>query len=303
MIRTGTDRLQQIADSANKDGIDKTAERFGLSRSTIDRYLRLLRSTPKSKAKVLFLDTETAPNIGLIWQAYKTYVSPQQIQEHWFMMCWAARWADEEQMMSSVLTYSELKKNNDARIMRGLWKLLDEADVVIAHNADGFDIRSINTRFLFHRMPPPAPYTTIDTLKHVRRICRLASNALDAAAKFFGTPRKMEHRPGLHIACLKGEPGSLEELCEYCEHDVIALQHLYLVLRPYMRNHPNLGLLADADRPICPACGSHLVAPSGHTVMKRANLYPVYRCSKCGYNSHSASGSLDLDRRRAMLRG
>ena len=35
-------------------------------------------------------------------------------------------------------------KMNDFEICKELWKLLDEADVVIGHNGDAFDIKKTN---------------------------------------------------------------------------------------------------------------------------------------------------------------
>jgi hypothetical protein len=41
-----------------------------------------------------------------------------------------------------------------------MWKLLDRADVVVGHNADKFDVRKGNARFIAHGLPPPPPYRT-----------------------------------------------------------------------------------------------------------------------------------------------
>ena len=42
-------------------------------------------------------------------------------------------------------------------------ELIDKADIVIAHNGDKFDLRKLNTRFLFHELGTPSSYQSIDT--------------------------------------------------------------------------------------------------------------------------------------------
>jgi DNA-directed RNA polymerase subunit RPC12/RpoP len=69
-------------------------------------------------------------------------------------------------------------------------------------------------------------------------------------------------------------------MLNYNKHDVIGLEQLYLKLRPYIKNHPNLGVLLDED--VCPNCGSYdLVEEIGKYYFTTANKFPVYRCANC----------------------
>src|SRR4029078_8668904 len=99
------------------------------------------------------------------------------------MFNWRATWLGERKMLSDRLTPREAKNQNDKRIVKNLWKLLNEADVVIAHNGDRFDLPKINARFLIHQIKPPSHYETIDTLKTARRKFGLTSNKLDYITK------------------------------------------------------------------------------------------------------------------------
>ena len=81
------------------------------------------------------------------------------------------------------------------------------------------------------------------------------------------------------VDCEAGVPEKLEEMVEYNRHDVMGLEELYLKIRPYIRNHPNLGVLMDDD--ICPTCGSKHLKETSAVYLTSANKFPVYRCERC----------------------
>ena len=56
----------------------------------------------------------------------------------------------------------EALAQDDSRICKSLWKLIDEADIVVAYNGKKADIPWMNTRFIVHSMNPPKPYFIID---------------------------------------------------------------------------------------------------------------------------------------------
>ena len=79
--------------------------------------------------------------------------------------------------------------------------------------------------------------------------------------------------------CESGVPEKLEEMVEYNRHDVMGLEDLYLKIRPYIRNHPNLGVLMEDD--ICPTCGSKHLQETSSVYLTSANKFPVYKCERC----------------------
>ena len=122
--------------------------------------------TESTKLKVLLLDIETAPNIGYVWGKYEQDVI-KYIQE-WYVLCFTGKWLDSGKTVTLGLPgFPDYEKNrtDDKALIEELWKMLDEADVVVAHNGDKFDIKKINTRFLVHGLTPPAPYKPVDTLR------------------------------------------------------------------------------------------------------------------------------------------
>ena len=72
-------------------------------------------------------------------------------------------------VVSDIVTPEETKTRDDKRVLQSIWKLLDEADIVIGHNGDRFDLRKLNARFIDNDINPPSPFRTIDTLKVARR--------------------------------------------------------------------------------------------------------------------------------------
>ena len=107
---------------------------------------------------ILILDVETAPLRGFIWQLWKQNVNIDQIISEWFMLTWSAKWLHNPNIMSAKLTPEEALEENDKRIITELWNVLNDADIVIAHNGDQFDIPKIKTRFLLHGLPPTTFY-------------------------------------------------------------------------------------------------------------------------------------------------
>jgi|TARA_R100001530_G_scaffold47170_2_gene35475 DNA polymerase elongation subunit (family B) len=237
--------------------------------------------------KILMFDIETTPMPVWVWDFGKQYVPPTNLmrddaghQKFWYILSWSAKWLYDEVVLSDVLTPKEAVAGDDSRILKSIWELLDEADIVVAHNGDRFDIRKLNARFILNDMLPPAPYKSIDTLKIARKEFAFSSNKQDFLTKYFGLAEKLNTEFQLWIDCMNGDKARLQEMLEYNKRDVVGLEQVYLKLRPYIRNHPNLGVLMDDD--VCPTCGSESLSPILATYFTSANEFPVYRCGGCG---------------------
>lgn len=121
------------------------ANRLGITEDKIDELLRELRNQRtnnvlshkvKINAKILLLDIETSPLMAYVYQkqVWKARIGHDKILSNWFMLTWAAKWLDDEEMFSDGLTPIEALNEDDSRISTSLWLLLDEADVIVAHN-------------------------------------------------------------------------------------------------------------------------------------------------------------------------
>lgn len=200
--------------------------------------LRELKSNiPISKLKILVFDIETAQMKVKVWQLRgNEYIEPTRIIDDWFMVCWAGKWLNGK-VVGDRLSPTESKKCNDKRITKSLWKAMNDADIVIAHNGDSFDIRKANTRFLKYGMQLPNYFKTIDTLKVLRKNFKISSNKLDYACKFIGVGGKLS-TGGIELwdKSELGDEQALSKMFRYCLNDVKITEKLFLKLIPYIKN-------------------------------------------------------------------
>lgn len=186
----------------------------------------------EKQAKILFFDIETSLSIFTAFHTGMQYLGDANILQDYYIISWAAKWMGENEVYSDVLTPREAKKANDKRVLKELWKLLDEADIVVAHNGDEFDIKKLNTRFILNGMDLPRPSKSIDTLKVARKTFSFSSNKLDYLCKLFGLEGKTEHTGyQLWLDCLKGDKKALELMDKYNRNDVIILEKVYNFLK------------------------------------------------------------------------
>lgn len=260
-------------------GTELTAKQKENASRTI--YRQYLRAKPNG-AKILLLDIETAPLRAFVWRLWQQNVHPLngQLQSSSFIITWAAKWLFDEKMMSDKLTPEEALKEDDLRITKSIWELMDEADIVIAHHGSKFDIKYLNTRFFIHSLNLPSPYRVIDTKYHASRTFLFPSNKLDYLGQILGVGRKIDTDFKLWEDCLKGDPSALDTMLRYNEQDVKLLEDVYLKMRPYITSHPNIGIYI-TDTPSCPVCASVKLETKGRYVTQH-NIYAAFRCTDCG---------------------
>lgn len=234
--------------------------------------------------RILLVDLETAPNISYVWGHYEQNVIAH-VQEG-YLLSFAYKWLDEPDVhVKSLPEYKGYKPNTpcDKGLTQDLWKLFDEADIVIGHNGDAFDIKKANTRFIFHGLCPPSDYRTIDTLKLAKKYFKYNSNKLDDLGRFLGVGRKVVHTGfSLWLGCLNGDKESWAKMCQYNKQDVALLERVYMKLRPWhTQRHPNVSTMM--GRKGCPVCGSIQAQKRGYSY---TNLMKAqrYQCKDCkGY--------------------
>lgn len=250
-------------------------------------------ASKKSPAKILIFDIETAPLRSYTWGLWKQNV-PKVITD-WFMLTWSAKWLFEDKVMSARLTGEEAIEEDDRRITEGIWRLINEADIVIAHNANKFDIKKLNTRFLMHGINPPMPYQVIDTLDVARKKFGFKSNRLDSINEQLGIGRKIKTDFSLWEGCMKGDDNSLMDMENYNIQDVVVLEELYLKLRPWITPHPNIGLFIEDEVERCPSCGSSHIKFEGTPYRTSVNSFQSFRCESCGSVGRSRKSMAKTD--------
>lgn len=234
--------------------------------------------------KILLLDIETAPNVAYVWGLFKENIPIQRIVDSGYVLCWAAKWLGEDEVM-----FDSVYQSRPKTMLKRVHRLLEEADAVIHYNGTRFDIPTLNKEFLLHKMTPPSAYKQIDLLITARGRFRFVSNKLDFIADQLGVGTKHKHEGfELWVKCMNNDPEAWKTMELYNKQDVNLLEQVYLVFRPWIRNHPNTGLYSSDDGNQCPACGSGNVVRRGYAYTSTGR-YQRYRCSACGHWSRARS--------------
>lgn len=225
--------------------------------------------------KILLIDIETAPNTAHVWGLWKQNVSLNQLQESSYILCWAAKWLGEEQVM-----FNSVYNDPTMDMLLDIHELLDEADAVIHYNGSKFDIPTLNKEFLLYGFSPPSPVKHIDLLKVARNQFKFPSNKLDYVAQALGLKGKTKHiGHELWIKCMADDPEAWKMMEEYNKNDVILLEQVYGKLKPWIKGHANHSLHSDIGL-VCPNCGGNHYQKRGF-YFTHSCKYQRYRCNGC----------------------
>jgi hypothetical protein len=233
------------------------------------------------KPKILLFDIETMANVVYTWGKYEQ--NAIAYKQHWYMLTFAWKWlGDKQTFVKSLPDFPMYKKDpiNDKQLVEFLWDLFDQADIIIAHNGNSFDIKKTNARFIKHKLPPPSPYKTIDTKLVAKKYLKMDSNKLDDIGDYFNIGRKINTGGfELWLGCEANDKKSWNKMCKYNIQDVVLLEKVYLEMLPYMTQHPNLALMR-GERESCPNCGSDMVQRRGFGY-SRSSKYQRWSCNDC----------------------
>jgi hypothetical protein len=257
-------------------------------------------SKPKTGPKILLLDIETAPILGYVWGLFDQTISLNQIHKDWHILSWSAKWYGEDKMM--YMDQRNAKDiENEKVILEGIWKLLDEADIVIGHNSKRFDVKKLNARFVIHKMKPPSPFRQIDTLTIAKKHFAMTSNKLEYLADKLGCKlKKMKTKrfPGFELwkQCLAKNKEAFKEMELYNKRDVDVLEEVYERLIPW-DSSINFAVYNNGNH-VC-SCGSTKLIKKGITATN-TGIFQRYKCTNCGKPYQDKLNELNLDKRKAM---
>ena len=223
-------------------------------------------------SKILILDIETKPSVAYVWRAWDENINPEQVIDRGGLLCFAAKWIGEK----DIIFYSEWGSGRKVMI-DAIHALLEEADAVVTFNGDKFDLPKLMGEFLLEGLPPPAPVTSIDVIKSIKKL-GLLMNRLAYVGPLLGVGGKMKHEGfGLWSSVLTGDEKARERMKKYNIKDIIILEKLYKRIKPYIKNHPHLG----TTKHECGACGSNKTQSRGY---RRTKFFRIQRiqCMNCG---------------------
>lgn len=253
-------------------------------------------------AKVLTFDIETAPVLGHVWSLWNNNLGLNQIEQDWYVLSYAAKWMHED----TVIYEDQRNATNiedDKELLEGIWKLLDEADIVITQNGKKFDSKKLNARFVINGMKPPSSYRHIDTLLIAKEAFAFTSNKLEYMTDKLCTKyKKLKHAnfSGFELwkQCLAGNPAAWEEMEEYNIYDVLSLEELFFKLAPWSKKLPNLNLYRDDHNTRC-LCGCERFTHNGYAYTNLSK-FDKFRCDNCGAEIRGRINLLSKEKRKSL---
>jgi DNA polymerase elongation subunit (family B) len=275
-------RMEQIDNNAAiareiKEKFKLTTELEALRIMVSSLRLKLKIKAQQQSFKRLFFDIETSYHTCRVWRTGKIdWLSPEMIINHKQIICISYKWQGEDEV--HTLDWSIGEKE----MLKKFIKVLEQADEIIGHNGDRFDIKELRTRCINYGLLMFPTYRTLDTLKKAREYFNFASNKLDYIGKYLNVGRKMEHE-GLQMwidVVENKDKNALERMKSYCQGDVILLEDVYTALSPYITHNNNFAVLRGGEKWECPECASDDVQMH-HTYTTAMGI--VRRNMKCNH--------------------
>lgn len=235
--------------------------------------------TGTNKPKILYYDIEWKPAKAYIWRCWDENIGPDQLIDDGGLLCFCAHWEGEK-------NYEFLSEweHGRQRMAERLLELFSEADAVITYNGDRYDIPKTYGEILLANLTPPPPPTSIDLIKTVKKM-GFVMNRLAYIGPLLSVGGKVKHEGfKLWTAVLDGDVKAQARMTKYCIQDVKLLVALYKRIKPFIKNHPHMGLTKSCA---CGACGSKNVQSRGY---RRTKSFKIQRlqCQTCGSWSDGA---------------
>jgi len=229
--------------------------------------------------KRLFWDIETSPNVTMSWRVgRKITLDYSNIVLERAIICIAFKWEGERRV--NVL---EWNKGCDRKLLQEFSAIALDADELIAHNGDKFDMRWFNTRNIFHGLPALPRFKTVDTLQVARRNFYFNSNRLDYLGQFLGIGNKVKTGFGLwKDICQQNCPKAMAKMVRYAKQDVKLLQAVWEKLQPYATPKTHVGVLGGLEKWTCPHDGSKNVKKHHVKITAAGTRQRQMQCNACG---------------------
>lgn len=251
--------------------------------------------------RVLILDIETAPIVAWVWDIWDQNVGLNQIKSDWHLLSFSAKW-----LWESEVIYADQRKahkiEDDKTLLKQVWKLLDECDILLTQNGRNFDHKKLNARFVLNGMKPPSSYKHIDTLQIAKKHFGFTSNKLEyMSSKLCTKYKKLVRRKfagfDLWKECLAGNKDAWKEMQKYNIYDILALEELYTKLIPWDTT-VNFNLYTDGNDIVC-TCGSQDFRKRGFHYSP-VGKFQRFHCNKCGAETKSRVNEFSKEKKQSL---
>lgn len=226
--------------------------------------------------KRLFFDIETSPCLGWFWRpSFKMSLNYGNIIKNASIICICYKWEHSDKVY--FLTWD--KKQCDKQMLIKFIKIINQADEILGHNSDRFDIKWIRTRCVYHNIDMMPNYTSLDTLKASRGGFNFPSNRLDSIGKYLKIGQKIKTDSDLwYRVWQKNSQSALKEMVKYCKQDVLLLESVFKKLNKYIKPKHSVAAFASD----CPECGSSNTHFKSHKKSASGAIATQFRCYDCG---------------------
>jgi len=186
-------------------------------------------------------------------------------------------------------------KGDDSSLVKSLYEVIIQADEVIGHNGDRYDIKWFNTRALYHGIMNMPEIKTIDTLKLAKKHFLFNSNKLDYIGQFLNLGKKIHTNFNLWKRVCSYDNKALTEMVLYCKQDVNLLEKIHNQMDGYSKSRTHIGVLIHGDKCSCTKCGSLNVTRQGQQILATGIKKQYIQCKDCGkYSSLSLTETSKL---------
>jgi len=255
-------------------------------------------------AKILVFDLETAPILANVWGLWDQNISLDMIKQDWHLLSWSAKWLGASE---SKIMYMDQRKakdiTDDSKLLKGIWNLLDEADVVLTQNGKKFDQKKLFARFVLNGMRPPSGFKHIDTCEIARRHFGFTSNKLEYLTDKLCTKyKKLKHSEfagfDLWKECMAGNLKAWKVMEKYNKSDVMSLEELYTKLAPWDAS-VNLSIYSEEN--VC-SCGSSDFVKNGYSYTS-VGKYQRFSCADCGSEVRNRENLFSKNKKQSLRVG
>ncbi len=210
---------------------------------------------------------------------YNINIPATNILHHAKIICIGYKWEGERKL--SCIQWD--KNQCDKAMIREFVKVAKDADEIIYHNGDKFDLPWVRTRALLHGVDMFPDYRTTDTVKIARSKFKFPDNKLKTIAEYLGLPTKKRTTEDLwKDIVLHKSDSAMVKMKSYCKQDVKVLEAVYHELSKHTTSKVHHGVLMGKDRGSCPHCGG-LHLQQRRTITTATGLIKVdLSCTGCG---------------------
>tara|TARA_R100001086_G_scaffold241480_1_gene168419 strand:- start:41 stop:787 length:747 start_codon:yes stop_codon:yes gene_type:complete len=233
------------------------------------------------KRKILVFDVETSPmEVYTFRIGNKVSIPHTNIKKDSQVICICYKYLGHKKIHS--LDWG--KDQDDSRLLTRFNEVASEANSILGHNGENFDVRVIKARMMLQGLKTPwGESLTLDTLRSLRSNFRLSSYRLDAVARSLGLGQKNPMDMYDWIKVSNGCRKSLQKMIKYCKQDVQLLEDVFLRVEPYIRfsvaDTNKLGVTQSRPKS-CPRCGSKQAVKYG-TRRSPSGVMQRYQCKSC----------------------